>query len=152
VRAAAATDSPVATDHCLAAELLPPGLGLPVVHDEIGVAQVAGRAELERRSLDAPVEDEGRVAEGQKVTATGTPPTSSLTISCHVKISSGYARASSPISSSITGSRDFRKLTSPASRSLGSRSGGIPSFAGASRFELRQGKCELREIGLPADL
>src|SRR6266545_4436565 len=41
---------------------------------------------------------------GQNVTATGTLPTTSLTISCHMRICSGYARASPLISRASTGS------------------------------------------------
>src|SRR5262249_8038823 len=53
----------VATDECLAAELLPPRLALAVVHDQIGVAQVAGGPEREDAPLHAAVERDRRVAE-----------------------------------------------------------------------------------------
>src|SRR5919198_2465262 len=46
----------VATDECLAAELLPPRLGLAVVHHQVGVTQVAGGAERECAPANAPVE------------------------------------------------------------------------------------------------
>src|SRR5215207_1431893 len=46
----------------LAAELLPPRLRLAVVHHEIGVAQVAGRPEVEGLLIDASVEGDRRVA------------------------------------------------------------------------------------------
>ncbi len=51
-------------DQGIASELLPPGLRLPVVHDEVGVAQLPGRPEVEHPAVDAPVEGDRRVAEG----------------------------------------------------------------------------------------
>jgi hypothetical protein len=53
----------VAADDAFAAELLPPRFRLPVVHDEVGVAQVAGRAEAQRASLHPAVERDRGVAE-----------------------------------------------------------------------------------------
>ena len=46
-----------------AGELLPPALGLAVVHDEIAVAQLAGGAEIEHPAVEPPVEHDRRVAE-----------------------------------------------------------------------------------------
>ena len=57
----------------IAPELLPPRLGLPVVHDEIGVAQLAGRAEVERAPLDPAVERDRRVAERAEGDGDGEP-------------------------------------------------------------------------------
>ena len=44
--------------------LLPPRLGLAVVHDHVGEAQVAAHAEVVDRAVELALEDEGRVAEG----------------------------------------------------------------------------------------
>ena len=52
------------SDDGLAGELLPPGLGLPIPHDEVEVAQVACGAEVVDRAIEGPVEDDGGVAEG----------------------------------------------------------------------------------------
>src|SRR5262249_55774138 len=43
--------------------LLPPGLGLAVIHDQVGLAKVARRAEVQYATGCAPVERDGRVAE-----------------------------------------------------------------------------------------
>ena len=51
------------SDDPLAGELLPPALGLAVVHHEVGVAQLAGGAEIQHRVAHPPVVDNGRVAE-----------------------------------------------------------------------------------------
>jgi hypothetical protein len=51
------------THNGFASELLPPALCLTVVHDEIGVAQLTGRTEIEDMRRDAPIEDDGRVAQ-----------------------------------------------------------------------------------------
>src|SRR5262245_13058829 len=53
----------VVTDERLAAELLPPRLRLAVVHDQVGVAKVAGGAERERAPAHAAVERDRGVAE-----------------------------------------------------------------------------------------
>ena len=53
----------VAADEPEPPELLPPGLCLTVVHDEVGVAQVPGRSEVERPRADPSIEDERGVAE-----------------------------------------------------------------------------------------
>jgi len=45
-----------------ACELLPPALRLPVVHDEIGVPQLAGGAEIQSRPVERPLEHQRRVA------------------------------------------------------------------------------------------
>ena len=50
-------------DDPLAGELLPPALGLAVVHHEVGVAELAGGAEIQHRVAHPPVVDHGRVAE-----------------------------------------------------------------------------------------
>ena len=50
-------------DDALAQELLPPAFRGAVVHHEIGIAQLARGAELQRHAVDAPVEDNGGVAE-----------------------------------------------------------------------------------------
>ena len=50
-------------DNGLAGELLPPAHGLAIIHNEIGIAEKARGAEVQRFSGDAPVEDNGRIAE-----------------------------------------------------------------------------------------
>jgi hypothetical protein len=47
----------------LAGGLLPPRLGLSVVHHQVAVAQLAGRAEVEQGAIERALEDERRVAE-----------------------------------------------------------------------------------------
>ncbi len=49
-------------DNGFAEELLPPALGLAIVHDEIGVAQLPGRAEAQHPAIDAPIEHHRRVS------------------------------------------------------------------------------------------
>ncbi len=62
---------------------------------------------------------------------TGTPPISSLTISCDIKIARGNARASPLISTLITGSFSFRYGgESDTSWYLGLSIGGMPSRGG----------------------
>ena len=51
-------------DDGLSGDLLPPGLGLPVPHDEVAVAHLAAGAEVQHPSAHPPVEDDSRVAEG----------------------------------------------------------------------------------------
>ncbi len=48
---------------CLSTELLPPGLGLAIEHDQIVVPEIAGRSEIEQLTVECALEDEGRVAE-----------------------------------------------------------------------------------------
>jgi hypothetical protein len=43
--------------------LLPPALGLPVVHDEVRVAQLARGAEIENQAIDPAIESDRRVAQ-----------------------------------------------------------------------------------------
>ncbi len=43
-------------NNAFSAELLPPAVGLPVVHHEVGVAQLAGRSEAQGPAGDTPVE------------------------------------------------------------------------------------------------
>ena len=50
-------------DDGLARELLPPRFGLAVVHDEVAVSELSGRAEIEQASVQPAVEGDGRVAE-----------------------------------------------------------------------------------------
>ena len=65
---------------------------------------------------------------GQNVTATGTPPISSLTISCRVRIWSGYALATPSTSSAMTGSRGAsHSLTAATGSKRGLSIGGMPS-------------------------
>src|SRR5262249_42498565 len=47
----------------LAVELLPPALRLAVIHDEVGVAQLAGRAEAQGPPARAPIEYHRGIAE-----------------------------------------------------------------------------------------
>ena len=68
---------------------------------------------------------------GQKVTVTGTPPTTSLTISCHIKICNGYARASPLTSSASTGSLAASQAAATAGLTKTGRSiAGMPSGGG----------------------
>ena len=77
------------TDNRLSKKLLPPALGLPIIHNQIGISEIAGRAEIKDLVAQAAVENDPGIAEGQKVTATGTLPIWSLTISCQIKMRSG---------------------------------------------------------------
>jgi hypothetical protein len=45
-------------DDALTGELLPPALGLAIVHDKVRVPELASRAEAERAIADTPVEDD----------------------------------------------------------------------------------------------
>src|SRR5262249_17107524 len=68
---------------------------------------------------------------GQNVTVTGTPPTTSFTISCHMRIWSGYARASPFTSSARTGSFGTSHPAASAGLTNAGRSiAGIPSGGG----------------------
>jgi hypothetical protein len=51
-------------DDAVAAELLPPALGLAVVHDEIRIAQLPGGAEAQNAAAQAPIEDDRGIAQG----------------------------------------------------------------------------------------
>ena len=53
-------------DDALAAHFLPPRLGLPVVHQQVAVAQRAGGAEIEDRAVYRPPKHEGGVAKRSK--------------------------------------------------------------------------------------
>ena len=50
-------------DNRRAGELLPPAFALAVIHDEIRMAQLAGGAERQHLAADAPVENDGGVAQ-----------------------------------------------------------------------------------------
>ena len=68
---------------------------------------------------------------GQYVTVTGTPPMSSLTISCDIRIARGNARASPLISTLMTGSFSLMyDGGSATSMYLGLSIGGMPSRGG----------------------
>jgi hypothetical protein len=68
---------------------------------------------------------------GQNVTTTATPPRVSFTISCHMRTASGYARASSPTTSEITGDRSRSQRRASAMDSYrGASIAGMPSFGG----------------------
>ena len=76
-------------DNGLARKLLPPGEGFVIPHNQVAVAQIAGDAKAQHLAIDFAIETTAALQRGQKVTATGTPPTSSLAISLHIKIASG---------------------------------------------------------------
>src|ERR687892_2157974 len=67
---------------------------------------------------------------GQYVTVTGSPPIRSLTISCHIRMRTGYALTSPLSSTESTGSWATSHPTSPGSTNAGSSIGGIPSGGG----------------------
>ena len=71
-------------NHPLPGRLLPPRLRLAVVHDQVPVPQPTGRAEEE--ILEATIEGEVVLQSGQYVTVIGSPPTTSFTISCQIRI------------------------------------------------------------------
>lgn len=70
----------------LAGSLLPPGLRLPVVHDQAAVAQPPGGAKVQHPPLKRPLEGDASVAEGTVAHGDRHSPTVSLTISCHIRI------------------------------------------------------------------
>jgi hypothetical protein len=89
---------------------------------------------------------------GQNVTATGTPATTSLTISCQVRIWSGYARALPASVSAITGSRGRRKRASATRTKRGRSSAGIPSLPGPPDWNSRNGTVwRPKSVFQPAD-
>ena len=68
---------------------------------------------------------------GQNVTEIGTPPTSSLTISCQVSTCKGYALAAPPASTSTTGSSSPSQPSASATETnCGLSMAGMPSLGG----------------------
>jgi hypothetical protein len=67
-------------------ELLPPALGLAVIHHPFAPAQASGGAEIQHPASSRRSNTMAALQSGQKVTDRGTPPTVSLTMSRHVRI------------------------------------------------------------------
>src|SRR5262249_13843326 len=76
-------------DDRVSTRLLPPALGLTIVHHEVGVAQSPGRAEAESPARNASVEHDRGIAEWAPGHRDGCSATLSLTISCQIMTRSG---------------------------------------------------------------
>src|SRR5262245_17466266 len=76
-------------DDRLTQKLLPPAFCLPVVHDQVGVPELAVVPNSRVRSASRSSTTIAALHKGQQVTATGTPPTTSLVISCQIRMRSG---------------------------------------------------------------
>src|SRR5918996_1478887 len=85
---------------------------------------------------------------GQKVTTSGSPPTVSFAISCQIKIWIGYAFASFPTCTKITGSFDFSHASaSEMEINWGSLRAGMPSLGGPpERISLYGTLCLLKSV------